>query len=155
MKKILFVILALLVLTSSAGAAQQVSASMDASKEGVRIITFQWSASNTAGVVTFTTDDFKYNAQPLTTWIKGYYLYTAESVPGTPAPAINYFVEVHDSANANLTGNLMATLSNTNAQLANFGNTTAGYPLVGGQLRINLYYGNASAQGGLILTFVQ
>ena len=87
--------------------------------------------------------------------IQGWYLYSAETKPGTPAPTDQYSIVINDSSSLDIAGSLITSRSTTNTELVNVGKASFGYPIVNSNLSFVLT-GNSqtSAKGTLILTFL-
>lgn len=114
-----------------------------------RVITLSWVADASAATVPDTT------INAITYEIEGWYLYSAETNPGSPAPTANYDMYLNDADGFDIAGNLLENRHTTTTELVNIGTATHGYPLVRGNITFTLSGNNVnSAVGTCILTLL-
>ncbi len=154
MKKILGIILCLVLLIPAllfaVGTATIARTMIGATNSKPRIVlTIVWAADAGAVAPAATT------ISASTYGISGWYLYSAKTVPGTPAPTPNYDIVINDTNGFDITGGKLADRHTTAVELVNIGTATHGYPIANGDLSF-VVSGNSvnSATGTLILTFV-
>ena len=148
-----------LVCVSSVFAAGTVTANKLSLGPGKSAIVISWTADSSAatvpsfkiGVLTGNTGESK----PMMSECIGSYMYVGETVAGGTAPTNGYAITLKDASGLDLAGALLGTLSSSAVQSFNFGNQTAGYPVVAGDITFALT-GNLvnSATGTLTVYFV-
>ena len=114
------------------------------------ILTISWTADASDNSVPDTT------ISASTYRIKGYFLYSAETNPGSTAPTDNYDISINDADSYDIAGTLLNNRDTSNTELVNMINAGGSYPLVRGDLTFSLS-GNsvASATGTCILVFIE
>ena len=114
-----------------------------------KIVTIAWVASaDTAGVPVTTL-----NASTL--GITNWFLYSAETDPSTGPPTDNYDVTITDTNGLDLAAGLLMNRSTTVTQIILAGATSAGFPIVRGNLTFTLTNNLVnSAAGTVILVFL-
>ncbi len=154
MRKVLGIILCLIllmpVLSFAVGTATVSRTTIGATNSRPRIVlTIVWAADSSAVAPAAKTIDASVYG------ISGWYLYSAKTVPGTPAPTPNYDIVINDANGFDITGGKLADRHTSAVELVNIGTATHGYPIVNGDLSF-VVSGNSvnSATGTLILTFV-
>jgi len=153
MKKLLLSLLLVLALTMPAWAAGTVTiTSSNITIHGNiwrKIITLSWIADAADATVPSTT------ITATTYGIGGWYLYSAETNPGSVAPTDNYDIVLNNADGLDIAGGLLANRDATATEIVSIGTSAHGYPLVRGDLTFVLS-NNAvkSATGTLILIFV-
>ena len=156
MKKFLVALLiAVLIPVFAYGAAGTATlTSQRVSIEGVvvrKIITISWTGGTAgeAGTVPSTT------ITAATYDLTGWYLYSAETNPGT-TPSADYDIVINDADGVDLAAGLLANRSASATQLVNIGTSAYGYPVVRGNLTFVLSNNTeASSTGTLVLVFIQ
>lgn len=110
------------------------------------VLTLSWVADATAATVPSTT------INALTYGFSGWYLYSAETNPGSTAPTDNYDIVLNDVDGGDVAGALLANRHTTTTQLVNLGTAI---PIVRGNLEFVLTNNLVnSATGTLILIFL-
>jgi len=91
---------------------------------------------------------------PVTYGIVGWYLYSAETNPGT-APTDNYDITLVDADVGDIAGGTLMNRDTITTELVNLGVAPAGFPIIRGTFTFTLS-GNAvnNATGTCILTFI-
>ena len=88
--------------------------------------------------------------------INGYFLYSAETNPGSTAPTDDYDIAINDEDVCDIAGTLLNNRDTSNSEMVNFINASASYPMVRGNLTFVLTNNSvASATGSLILIFIE
>ena len=114
-----------------------------------KVITISWVADNTTGSVPNLTIDVNLYG------IEGWYLYSAETNPGTTAPTDNYDIVINDTEGVDIAGSLLNNRDETNTELVLIGTASHGFPVVKGNLTFSLSNNSVnSATGTLILIFI-
>ncbi len=116
------------------------------------ILTISWVADAAAATVPSTTIPYqvanRYN-------VMGWYLYSAETNPGSMAPTDNYDIVINDADSVDISGGLLANRDTANSEIVNIGTSSHGYPVVRGDLTFVLSNNSVnSATGTCILTFI-
>lgn len=112
------------------------------------VITASWTAGSLATAPTFTID-------PDTYGIRGWYLYSVETDPGTTAPTDNYDLVINDSNGIDVCWGLLANRSTSATQQVNCATSGHSYPVVRSTLTPVLTNNSVnSATGVIIFTFV-
>ena len=114
-----------------------------------KVITLSWVADAATATVPPTT------ITTATYGIGGWYLYTAETNPGSTAPTGNYNIVLNDADGLDVAGGLLANRDATATEIVNVGASAHGYPAIRGDLTFVLSDNVVnSATGTLILIFV-
>lgn len=156
MKRIILAVLMVLALAVPSWAASSATMTLDTSIDGIRILTINWTAHTDGSFTAVSTDDYSHQGRTMTQWVKGYYLYTAETDPGSTGPTDNYDIAINDANSLDIAGTKLANRDQSTTELVNVGTATFGYPIVRGPLSIAIT-GNSvnSATGTIILVFVR
>ncbi|MEN6337040.1 MAG: hypothetical protein ABFE01_22515 [Phycisphaerales bacterium] len=159
MRKILYASLTVwlvLMLATQSWAASSATMTIDTSVDGIRIVTIGWTAHTDGTFTSVSTDSYTHQGRTITQWIKGYYLYLAETDPGGTQPTDNYDITLSDANAVDLFGGLLANRDEATTELVNVGNATHGFPVVRGPLTLAIS-GNSvnTANGTIILVFVK
>jgi hypothetical protein len=114
-----------------------------------KVITITWAGSADDGSMPAVT------VSATTYGIKGWYLYTVETNPGSGPPTASYDIVINDADGVDIAGGKLANRHTTTTELVNIGTATHGYPLVRGNLSVVLT-GNSqtSATGTIIMIFL-
>ena len=152
-KKLILALFLILILKTSVWAAGDVlinaSSMQILGQQSRRIITLSWTADASNATVPNKVID-------VTTYdVLGWYLYSAETNPGTVAPTSNYDIVINDGDGADIAGGLLMNRHTSNTEMVNIGTSIHGYPIVRGNLTFTLS-NNAvnSATGTCILSFL-
>lgn len=113
-----------------------------------KIITISWTGDSAGGSMPAIT------VGASTYGITGWYLYTAETNPGSTAPTDNYDIVINDADGVDVAGGLLANRHTTTTQLVNIGTSAYGYPLIRGDLSVAITNNIVnSATGTIIMVF--
>lgn len=149
MKKLLVAILLSLFLVSTALAAGTATATYQrinviGQPERV-VVTISWTDDN-AGTT--------FDIVPATYVITGYYLYSAETNPGSGPPTDNYDITIVDADTVDVAGGMLMNRDTITTELVNIGTASHGYPVIRGTWTFTIAAGTAGAASGTcILTF--
>jgi len=133
--------------TFAAGTSSIAFSKISVMKETQRVVvTISWTddtAGTTASIV------------PASYGIEGWYLYSAETNPGSGPPTSNYDITLIDADGVDIAGGTLLNRHTTTTELVNVGTATHGYPVIRGTITFTLS-GNsqAGATGTCVLTFV-
>lgn len=150
MKRVLFTVIFLVLLTTQLWATGSSSKITDYGVVGGKnIITISWVADNATGAVpNLTIDPTLYN-------LKGWYLYSAETNPGSTAPTDLYDITLTDADGLDIAWSLLNNRSTTNTELVLVSTASTGFPVIRGNLTFTLTNNSVnSATGTLILIFI-
>jgi len=153
MKRLLLALFLVFILETSVWAAGDVlinaSSMQILGQQSRRIITLSWTADAAAATVPNKVIDVS------TYDVMGWYLYSAETNPGTTAPTDNYDIVINDADGVDIAGGLLMNRDTSTTELVCVGISAHGYPIVRGNLTFVLS-NNAvnSATGTCILTFL-
>jgi hypothetical protein len=152
MKKILLIILAILMFAGIIQSAYAVGTATvtpryiyEAGQVRRTILTVSWT-DDTNGT-TYVINPTSYN-------IMGWYLYSAETNPGSGPPTDNYDITLVDADTYDLAGGLLMNRDTSTTEMVNMGNAPASYPMITDNFTFTLS-GNSvnNATGTLILLF--
>jgi hypothetical protein len=157
MKKIILAILVVMVMAPQSWAASSATMSLDASISDKRIVTISWIAHTDGTFTSVSTDSYYSSAgKTITQEIKGYYLYSVETDPGSTAPQDDYDITLTDANGLDIAGGLLANRDTTNTEMVNVGTASFGYPVIRGPLTVAISGNNVnSATGRIILILVK
>ena len=111
-------------------------------------ITLTWVGDVSAGTI----PDTVINAT--TYGLLSWFLYSAETAPGSPAPDPNYDWVINDDKTLDIAGGLLLNRHTTAPELVGLGSASFGYPVIRGNITAVMSNNTiASAQGTLILIF--
>lgn len=109
------------------------------------LVTISWTDDN-AGTT--------FDIVPATYTITGYYLYSAETNPGSGPPTANYDITILDADAVDVAGGLLMNRHTTTTELVNIGTAAHGFPVIRGTWTFTIAAGTAGASSGTcILTF--
>ena len=92
---------------------------------------------------------------PATYAIEGWFLYSAETNPGSPAPTPAYNIVINDTDDVDIAGGLLIDRDTSVSELVNFINASHRHPIIRGNVTVT--FANQAvggAKGTLILIFV-
>ena len=114
-----------------------------------KVITLSWVADAAEATVPPTT------ITAVTYGIGGWYLYTAETNPGSTAPTDDYDMVLNDADGLDVAGGLLTNRDAIATEIVSMGTSAHGYPAIRGDLTFVLSDNSVnSATGTLILIFV-
>jgi hypothetical protein len=114
-----------------------------------KIVTVSWVGATSGGAVpaaSIVADTYG---------LKGFFLYSVETNPGSTAPTDNYDIVINDADGLDIAGGLLVDRDTANTEIVNLRSSAAGYPMVRGDLSA-VTTGNSvnSATGTIIMIFV-